>query len=339
MRIALLLAALLACTYSGAHAGQTAAVAASGAVHVAAEDFWVDAPSLQAAKMHVRVYLPPGYQEKDASGATYPVLYVNDGQDMQAVGLEATLARLYGAGALQKLIVVAIDAADRASIYGLSDRAASRSLMADSRIGPIGAQAHAYAEWLAKQLVPAIEHRYRARRSPAARAVLGWSLGGLNAFDLGWQYQEVFGIVGAFSPSFWLAADRSDGLSVQRTRLAQRMVDEGHKREGLRIWLSVGDTEETNDRDGNGVIDAVDDVLDLARGYSSPQGETMRGLAQLGYAVDLDYAAHRARAADVAVLVVPGGRHNQAAWAEVLPEFLLWAFGREAATTDGAMAR
>ena len=55
--------------------------------------------------------------------------------------------------------------------------------------------------------------------------MLGWSLGGLNAFSVGWQYPDVFGRAGAFSPSFWLSAERGDTDAVQRTRLAQRMVD------------------------------------------------------------------------------------------------------------------
>jgi hypothetical protein len=147
----------------------------------------LDAPGVAPAPLRVRVYLPPDYDAHAAIG--YPVLYVNDGQDMEAVGLQATLAALYAQRHDPPVIVVAVDMPpDRMGAYGLSDRAHARSLPAVTKYGPVGTQAHAYSEWVAKTLVPTIDVRYRTRTTPDARAVLGWSLGALNAFNLGWQY-------------------------------------------------------------------------------------------------------------------------------------------------------
>src|SRR5207342_3793026 len=109
-----------------------------------------------------------------------------------------------------------------------------------------GTQAHAYSEWLAKTLVPTIDARYRTRTTPDARAVLGWSLGALNAFNLGWQYPELVARVGAFSPSFWLSAERGDAQAVQRTRLAQQMVAGSTPHWGLQQYFAVGTNEETD---------------------------------------------------------------------------------------------
>ena len=67
----------------------------------------VEAPGVAPAPLRVRVLLPPGYDAKAAIG--YPVLYVNDGQDLEAVGLQATLATLYAQGTIRPVIVVAID--------------------------------------------------------------------------------------------------------------------------------------------------------------------------------------------------------------------------------------
>ncbi|WP_460729889.1 alpha/beta hydrolase [Lysobacter rhizosphaerae] len=154
----------------------------------------LDAPGVAPAPLRVRVYLPPDYEPHAAIG--YPVLYVNDGQDMEAVGLQATFAALYAQKVIRPVIVVAIDMPpDRMGAYGLSDRGQARSLPAVTKYGPVGTQAHAYSEWVAKTLVPTIDARYRTRTTPDARAVLGWSLGALNAFNLGWQYPELFGRV------------------------------------------------------------------------------------------------------------------------------------------------
>ncbi|MFT3756433.1 MAG: alpha/beta hydrolase-fold protein [Pseudoxanthomonas sp.] len=155
----------------------------------------------------------------------------------------------------------------------------------------------------------------------------------MNAFNLGWQYPETFGIVGAFSPSFWLAGERNDAATIQRTRMAQHMVDAGTKREGSRLWLSVGDREETDDRDGDGIIDAVDDARDLINGYAGNDA-ALRGLRQLGYQTNLGERDVPAASDTVAFRLFSGGEHNQASWAKQLPEFLNWTF---AATDSGKL--
>lgn len=266
----------------------------------------LDAPAFAPERIHVTVYLPPGYAQ---STARYPVLYANDGQDMKAVGLQATLARLYGEHAIAPIIVVAIDMLhDRASGYGLSDRRRGQSVVGGSVIGPIGLRAADYSSWVATTLVPYIDARYRTRADARQRTVMGWSLGALNAFNLGWEYPDVFGKVGAMSPSFWLAGDRSDAAAVQRSRLAQAMVDRGPRREGLKFWFAAGTAEETNDRDRDGVIDVIDDLQDL-----------VNGLRQLGYRTT-------GNDADVTVFLLKDGHHQQASWAKMLPLFLRWAF-------------
>jgi len=289
---------------------------------VVVEPFALEATSFAPAGMKTTVYLPPDY----ASGTRrYPVLYINDGQDREAVKLRETLQQLIASGQIRAPIVVAIDMPpDRMGAYGLSDRKAGANLVAKTRYGGIGANAHAYSEWLAHTLVPAIDARYRTRTTPDARAIVGWSLGGLSAFNLGWQYPELFGRVGAFSPSFWPASDTTDDASMQRTRMAQRIVDASEPRNGARWFFAVGTAEETADRDGDGVNDAVDDTRDMLEGWNADAGG-MKGLRQLGYSTNDDYAAKATRA-DASLYLLPGGRHEQAAWARMLPVFLRWAY-------------
>lgn len=282
----------------------------------------LDATAFAPQGVKATVYLPPGYT---SDARRYPVLYVNDGQDREAVRLGQTLGQLINEGAIRAPIVVAIDMPpDRMAAYGLSDREHGVSLPATTRYGTVGAHAHDYSEWVVHTLVPYVDAHYRTRATPDARAVLGWSLGGLNAFSLAWQYPEVFGVAGAFSPSFWPAADTTDDGTRQRTRMAQRMVDASTARVGARWFFAVGTDEESSDRDDDGINDAVDDTRDMIDGWQ-PDAGGLKGLRQLGYRVNLDHAGGATRA-DAALYVLPGGRHEQASWARMLPQFLRWAY-------------
>lgn len=287
----------------------------------------LNAETFAPEQIKVTVYLPPGYA---GSEARYPVLYANDGQDMDAVGLQDTLATLYAQHAIRPVIVVAVDMLkDRASGYGLFDRARRRSVVGGSRIGPIGARAYDYSAWVVNELVPYVDAHYRTQASASGRTMLGWSLGALNAFSIGWEYPEVFGQVGAFSPSFWLAGDRSDAKAVESTRLAQAMVDRAGQSKPVRFWFAVGGREETNDRNHNGTIDAVEDLQDLINGFTAPDGSHRRGLRDLGYPVDMGYAGHPSPADTVAYDLFPDGEHNQATWKRMLPVFLTWAYAEQ----------
>ena len=285
----------------------------------------LDAPGVSPKPMRVRVLLPPGYRANAKPG--YPTLYFNDGQDMEAVGLQATLDDLYRQHLIKPMIVVAIDMPrDRMAGYGVSDRAKGVSVVAQTKYGPVGANAQAYSQWLANALVPYVDAHWNTRRSAGSRMVLGWSLGALNAFSVGWQYPDTFGTVGAFSPSFWLSTDSSNAAAVEATRITHALVEAAPAPQHSRFYFAAGDAEEKNDRDGDGIIDVIDDVFDLMRGWKGADGRMHKGLEQLGYSVNVDYATKPDGSAAV-FRRLPGGEHNQKSWARMLPSFLLWADG------------
>ena len=292
---------------------------ATGRVHI--DTAWLPAPGVSPTPLRVRVVLPAGYDA--AAAPEYATLYVNDGQDAEAVELVSTLQALDRRGEIRAPVVVAIDMPpDRMGAYGFADRSNGRPIVAPTRYGDVGARASAYADWLATALVPWVESHYAVRPSPEARAILGWSLGAAQAFGMGWQYPELFGRVGAFSPSFWLATDRTDAASVQHTRIAHAMVDATPPRNGARFFFAVGTDEETDDRDGDGVNDALDDVRELV---DAGEAGGRKGLRQAGYRVNADWA-HRPDRSDVALYVLDGGIHRQSSWARMLPVFLRWAY-------------
>jgi enterochelin esterase-like enzyme len=258
--------------------------------------------------LSIRVYLPPNYDQN--SKTRYPSLYLNDGQDAEAIGLAETLERLYREKQVAPVIVIAIPMLlDRMGIYGYSDRKEAISLPAATRFGPVGAKAHAYSEWLALGLVPVIDQQFRTIRKPEARTILGWSLGAANAFNVGWNYSDVFGRIGGFSPAFWLSAvARDPSTAIVRTLIAQKPLQPSFS-----MWLAVGDDEETSDRDGDGIIDVIDDAQGVIDAVSSKA-------MKLG---PLDAVL------DIQLIVLPGGRHEQATWKRMLPDFLIWAYSVE----------
>jgi enterochelin esterase-like enzyme len=253
----------------------------------------------------VRVFLPPGYAE--GRPVRYPSLYINDGQDAEAVALTETLDRLYREKRMAPVIVVAIPMLpDRMGSYGFSDRQAAVSLPAATRYGPVGAQAHTYSEWLAMALVPEIDRRFRTVRKSEARAVLGWSLGAAHAFNLGWNYPEVFGRVGGFSPSFWLSAVSGDAS----TAIAPSLIGRKPMPRTFALWLAAGSAEETDDRDGDGIIDVLDDAQGVIDALASKALKSDHATTDL----------------DLQLVPFPEGRHEQATWKRMLPDFLIWAY-------------
>ena len=72
----------------------------------------------------------------------------------------------------------------------------------------------------------------------------------------------------------------------------------------MRFWFQTGTLDESCDRNNNGVIDSIDDTLDL-----------ITELKLLGYGDE-----------DIKYLEVEGGKHHPKTWKGVLPDFLEWAF-------------
>jgi enterochelin esterase-like enzyme len=176
----------------------------------------------------------------------------------------------------------------------------------------LGADAGLYEQFLFREVMPLIKRRFRVRTDPGATAILGWSLGGLSAFDLAWRHPERFGTVGVFSGAFWWRTDDRSVAAKQASRIMHRRVRETADRPRLRMWLESGRADETEDRDSNGVIDAIQDTDELidelaAKGYR-------RGQAMV----------HR---------IVDGG-HDLETWRRILPEFLIWAFPSDSTLTS-----
>ena len=243
------------------------------------------------------IFLPPDYDQHANADRYYKVLYVNDGQDMPAVKMAETLAALIARHEIEPIIVVAIHATrDRLQEYGTAGIPNARGL---------GKKARKYSFFVLDEVLPYINRRYRTLTGPVNTAIMGWSLGGLMAFDLAWNHPDVFGMVGVFSGSFWWRTAEQDMHARQESRIMHRRVRDTDSPGQLRLWFEAGTLDEKEDRDNNGVIDAIQDTTEL-----------MGELERKGFR----------RGLDMIYTQVEGGEHHQRTWGFILPYFLRWTF-------------
>jgi enterochelin esterase-like enzyme len=249
------------------------------------------------SKKPVDVYLPPSYLTSPFQ--RYKVLYVNDGQDMLSLKLRQNLDELYQKKLIEEIIVVAVRATERLQEYGTANSPdyANR-----------GSKAPLYTKFVIEELIPFINKKYRTIIGKGSNTFTGFSLGGLSAFDITWNYPDFFGKVGVFSGSFWWRHHSENDLAANIDRIMHKVVRESQKKEDLKFWFQAGTLDETADRNNNGIIDAIDDILDL-----------MTELEKVGYRKEVD----------MKYVQVEGGRHDFNTWSAILPEFLIWAFGKK----------
>lgn len=223
-----------------------------------------------------RVFLPRGYDEHTAK--RYPVLYMHDGQNVLEPGAfgdwladeSATRAAL-GAD-MREVIIVGIDHTNRARDYLPPED---------------GFAADAYTAAVETLLMPIINSQYRTLTGPEHTASAGSSFGGVAAIYQGFARPDLFGLVGAFSPSGWaMPAFRAEILAGERNAAG-------------RVYLDSGDAGGGND----GFTDTLgirDGLLDKPDGYAVER--------ELRHAVGF------------------GQVHNESAWSQRLPGCLAFLF-------------
>lgn len=149
------------------------------------------------AERDVLIYLPPSY---DKSDRRYPVLYMQDGQNLfddqtafngQDWHVDETMERLGGDG--YEAIVVGV-------YHGAEQRLPEYNPFP----GRWGAKGEEYIEFLTGQLKPFIDSQFRTHTEAAATGILGSSMGGLIALYAFFHRPEVFGLCGAMSPSLFV---------------------------------------------------------------------------------------------------------------------------------------
>ena len=123
-------------------------------------------------------YLPPGYaSDKDA---LYPTMYVLDGGNyVEKMDVPKVLDHLIANQAIPPVIAIFSEPGDRQEEYSRNPK---------------------WRAFIANELVPAVDKRFRTFPAPDHRVVLGSSLAAYGAIDLAVSAPSVFGLCAAMAP-------------------------------------------------------------------------------------------------------------------------------------------
>jgi hypothetical protein len=268
----------------------------------------------------VAVWLPPGYERERSRRCR--VLYMHDGQNLfdsrtafggVPWGVDEALAALIALGDVPSTIIVAVgNTAQR--WYEYAPESALRALPADVRAAadaefPLaGADlaAEAYVRFLADELKPQIDQRFRTLPTRADTFVMGSSMGGLASLYALCRRPEVFGGAACLSthwPVTRIAGIHDNPGAPPMIALAAAVLgwfDASLPRAGAhRFYFDHG-------------------TQGLDRLYAPYQSRMDAIGAGKGYRAGNDWLAHS----------VSGADHNEAAWNARLPvalRFLLRA--------------
>ncbi|MGA9521000.1 MAG: alpha/beta hydrolase-fold protein [Myxococcaceae bacterium] len=234
----------------------------------------------------VRIFTPSLYDQ--TTTARFGVVYMQDGQNVfddtrsardPTWAANHALEDLLRSGRIGSWIIVAVD-------HGLG-RFEDYSPWDEPRANVKG-RGRSYARFLIEQLKPWIDSTYRTLPGPEHTAVVGSSLGGLISLYLHRWHTDVFGRVGALSPSvMWC----EDGLFRHWT---------SHSRQWSRIYVDAGDRELF-----------VLGAFPMEYGIRTREfGEHLRGLG---------YGEH-----ELLTVLEPGGEHTEGDWQRRLPAAFEW---------------
>jgi enterochelin esterase-like enzyme len=249
-------------------------------------------------QVHVDIYMPQLYRFFPMS--RYPLLLVNDGQDLPVMHFSQILTDLYREKSIKPILVVGIHAnQDRMREYGVCRQPDYKGR---------GDKAERYSEFILTELFPLLFKHLRLSGKIKETAYAGFSLGGLSALDIAWANPHIFGKVGVFSGALWWRWAPVQGMAdPDSARIMHDIIRSApSKNASQRFWFQTGTLDEEEDRNQNGIIDAIDDTVDLTR-----------ELKRKGYTDK-----------DIRYVEVEDGQHNPQTWGTAMPDFLKWAFGR-----------
>ncbi len=224
------------------------------------------------------------------------LLLINDGQDLPKMPFEEILNELLEQGKIEPVVCIGIHcSADRKMEYGVAGQPDYKGR---------GIKATAYTSFIFNELLPFIHEVYNVP-SFKEKSFAGFSLGGLSALDIVWNHPEEFSNVGVFSGSlWWRSRGYREGYDDNKHRIILQQIKKGNFYPWLKFFFECGVLDEKADRNNNGVIDAIDDTLDL-----------IKELKQKGYADS-----------SIKYLELKDGRHDVDTWAKAFPDFLKWSW-------------
>lgn len=251
--------------------------------------------SLNERKRKIRIILPLGYGE---NGKRYPVMYMHDGQNLvdksyysgSSWEVMRTMDVFHEKG--YDMIIVGIDCDDTKRMLEYSAFLSPRLNRIMIKAGQLPAdeirpEADMYGDFIVHQLKTLIDKEYLTLPDRKNTFIAGSSCGGNISIYLGIKHQDVFSVIGAFSPAYWCVRKGiNDYLNKIEMKFPIRIYhDMGTKESGLSSYLNL-----QHQREFHKLI-----------------------LSKIG-------------SENVMMKVGKGALHNEFAWAERYPDFYEYCF-------------
>ncbi len=247
---------------------------------------------------NLRVWLPANYFAPVNRNKHYPVLYMQDGQNLfdEATAsnhewrFDETVEFLTGSMRIGPMIVVGIDSTGRrANEYLPYPDPDNKELGKPASQDVHGKE---YGDFVIKEVMPLIQKKYRVALGPQNTGLGGSEYGGAVTLATVLAHPGVFGKALIESPSLLIGDGQLLKDAEKATQFPQKM------------FLAVGTAEEADEKSSAKDVDAVNELEKTLRA---------RGLG-----------ANRLK-----VLVLEGAHRNEGAWSKRLPDALLFLYGSD----------
>ncbi len=262
---------------------------------------WVDIIPFESKIFHntrmLRVLVPANYFSPHNAHRSYPVLYLQDGQNLfdDATSnsgewhVDETVEHLVGSFKLPPIFVVGIDHGEhRSSEYLPYPNQRSQEASARDSNEVHGKD---YVKFLLTEVMPFIEKKYRVSRGAANTGIGGSSYGGDISLYTVIEHPGIFGHVLIESPVLWIGNNQLIKDVEKAKQLPQKM------------YLGIGTSETTDQQPSAEIVQSVRELEKVLR---------TKGMGP----------------SRLKVVVDEGAQHNEAAWSRRLPEALLFLYGK-----------
>jgi len=263
---------------------------------------WVDIIPFESKIFHntrmLRVLVPANYFSPHNAHRSYPVLYLQDGQNLfddttsnsGEWHVDETVEHLVGSFKIPPMLVVGIDyaGAQRSSEYLPYPNSRSQEASARDANAVRGKD---YVKFLLTEVMPFIEKHYRVSRGAANTGLGGSSYGGDISLYTVLEHPGIFGHVLIESPVLWIGDDQLIKDCEKAKQLPPKM------------YLGIGTSETTDQQPSAEIVQSVEELEKVLR-------KKGMGPSRLKVAVEQNAV------------------HNEGAWSRRLPEALLFLYGK-----------
>jgi len=263
---------------------------------------WLDVIPFTSKIFHntrmLRVWVPGNYLSPHNAHRRYPVLYMQDGQNLfdkttASAGewqMDETADHLIGSFKIGQMFIVGIDNAGEKRSTEYLPYPDPRNPQFPSANDVRGKD---YGKFLLTEVMPFLVKKYRIATGAPNTGIGGSSYGAVVSLYTALDHPTVFGHVLIESPPLWVG----DGELLKDAQKAKLLPQ--------KIYIGVGSAESEDIKHAE---EEVQDVKDLEKVLRAKGMGSTR----------------------LKVVVQEGARHNEAAWSSRLPEAMLFLYGKNA---------